>query len=48
MYVLIEDDDLLKIFNHIWNKVGNNMKKKFDSKPNHNKKFIKSNKIILW
>ena len=26
---LIEDDDLLKKYNDIWNKIGNSMKKEF-------------------
>ena len=44
MYFLIEDDDLLEKYNAIWDKVGTDIKKEFDSKPVYNKKFLK-NKI---
>ena len=33
MYFLIEDDDLLKKYNNIWDKVSPNIKIEFDSKP---------------
>ena len=33
MYFLIEDDELLKRYNDIWNKVSNRIKKEFDSEP---------------
>ena len=33
MYFLIEDDELLKRYNDIWNKVSNRIKNEFDSEP---------------
>ena len=42
MYFLIEDHDLLKISNDIWNKVSNSLKKEFDSAPIYIKKFLKT------
>ena len=37
MYFLIEDDDLLKKYNTIWDKVSADIKKKtIDSEPNYN------------
>ena len=48
MYFLIEDEELLKNHNDIWNKVSNSMKKEFDSKPIYNKKISENqNKILL-
>ena len=38
MYFLIEDDDLLEIYNTTWNKVSADLKKEFDSEPVYNKK----------
>ena len=37
MYFLIEDDDLLKRYNTIWDKVSTDIKKGFDSKLVYNK-----------
>ena len=31
MYILIEDDDLLEIYNTVWDKVSADIKKEFDS-----------------
>ena len=42
MYFLIEDDDLLEIYQTIWDKVSANIKKEFDSKPVYNKHFLKT------
>ena len=42
MYILIEGDDLLKKYNTIWDKVSADIKKEFDSKPVHNKEFLKT------
>ena len=42
MHFLIEDDDLLKKYNTIWDKVGADIKKEFDSKPVYNKNFLKT------
>ena len=42
MYFLTEDDDLLKKYNTIWDKVSADIKKEFDSKPVFNKKFLKT------
>ena len=48
MYFLIEDEELLKNHNDIWNKVSNSMKKEFDSKPIYNKKISENqNKTLL-
>ena len=41
MYFLIEDDDFLKKYNDIWNKVSNNIKKELDCEFIHNKSFWK-------
>ena len=48
MYFLIEDDDLLKKYNTIWNKVNPDIKKEFDSEPLYNKKNLKAKKKISW
>ena len=37
MYFLIEDDDLLKKYNNIWDKVSADIKKEFDTVPVYNK-----------
>ena len=42
MYFLIEDDELSKNYNTIWDKVSTDIKKEFDSKPVHNKDFFKT------
>ena len=42
MYIFIEDDDLLEIFNTIWDKVNANVKEEFDSEPVYNKNFLKT------
>ena len=42
LYLLIEDDNLLKRYNTIWDKVGADIKKEFDSEPVYNKKFLKT------
>ena len=43
-HFLIEDGELLEKYNDIWNKVSNSVKKKFDSKPIYNKKFLTTKK----
>ena len=42
MYFLIEDDDLLKKYNTISDKVDAGIKKGFDSEPVHNKNYLKT------
>ena len=42
IYFSIEDDELMKKYNNIWNKVSNSVKKEFDSEPIYNKKFLKT------
>ena len=42
MYFLIEDDDLLKKYNTIWDKVSADIKKEFDSEPVYHKNFFKN------
>ena len=42
MCFLSEDDDLLKKYNNIWDKVSADIKKEFDSEPVYNKKFLKT------
>ena len=42
MYFLIEDDDLLKKYNTIWDKVSADIKKEFDCKSVYNKNFLKT------
>ena len=39
---LIKDDELLKEYNEIWEKVKNNLKKEFDSEPVYNEKYLKA------
>ena len=47
MYVfLIKDEELLEKYNENWKKVSNIIKKEFDSKPVHNKKYLKTNEIV--
>ena len=38
---LVYDNNLLKIYNEIWNKISDLLKKEFDIKPVHNSKYIK-------
>ena len=47
MCFLIEDNDLLKKYNAIWDKVSADIKREFDSEPFCNKIFLKMN-IISW
>ena len=42
MYFFIEDDDLLKKYNNIWNKVSADIAKEFDSKLVSHKEFLKA------
>ena len=42
MYFLIEDDDLLKKCDTIWDKVSAEIKTEFDSEPGYNKEFLKT------
>ena len=42
MNFLIEDDDLLKKYNTVWDKVSADIKKEFDSEPVYNKKSLKT------
>ena len=42
MYFLIEDGDLLKKYNTIWDKVSAGIKKEFDSEPVYNKEYLKT------
>ena len=39
---LIKDDELLKEYNEIWEKVKNSLKKEFDSEPVYNEKYLKA------
>ena len=45
MHFLTEDDDLLKKYNTVWDKVSAHIKKEFDSKPVYHKLFQNQNKI---
>ena len=47
MFSLIRDDELLKKYNKMWNKVSNSIKKEFDSEPVYNKKYLKSKKNLI-
>ena len=42
MYYLIEDDDLLKKYNNIWDKGSAYIKKEFGSEPVYNKKILRT------
>ena len=42
MYFLIEDDDLLKIYDTTWDKASVDIKKEFDCEPVYNKEFLKT------
>ena len=42
MYILIEDDDLLKKYNTIWDKVSADIKEEFDSETAYDKEFLKA------
>ena len=39
---LIKDDELLKKYNEIWGKVSQSIKKKFDSEPVYDEKYLKA------
>ena len=45
MYFLIEDDELLKKYNDIWNKINNSIRKEFDNEPIYNEKKIIKTKL---
>ena len=47
MYILIEEDYLLKKYNDIWNKVRKRIKKEFYSKPIYNKKILKTKNLLV-
>ena len=42
MNFLIKNDDLLKKYNDIWNKVSNSIKKEVDCEPIYNKMFLET------
>ena len=42
MHFFIEDDELLKRYNDIWNDVSNSVEKEFDSKLIYNKRYLKT------
>ena len=42
MYFSIEDDDLLELYNTIWDKVSADIRKEFDSEPVYNKNYLKT------
>ena len=48
MYYLIEDVDLLDIYNTIQDKISADIKKEFDRKPVNNKKIFENHGKILW
>ena len=47
MYFLIEDDDLLEIYNTIWDKFSADIKKEFDSDLVYNKEFLKLKQNLM-
>ena len=42
MHILNENDDFLKEYTTIWDKVSTDVEKEFDSKPVYNKFFLKT------
>ena len=48
MYFLIEDEDLLKKYNTIWDKFSADIKKEFDSEPVYQKNFFENQNKISW
>ena len=42
MTFLIKDDELLEMYNKIWEKVKDSLKKEFDSEPVYNKKYLEA------
>ena len=42
MNFLIEDDDLLKEYNSIWDKVSADIRKEFDREPTYNKHYLET------
>ena len=42
MHILNENDDFLKEYTTIWDKVSTDIEKEFDSKPVYNKFFLKT------
>ena len=43
---VIEDDELLKKCNKIWNKVSNSINKEFDGHTVYNEKYLRTKKIL--
>ena len=41
-FLIKDDDELLKRYNKIWDKFGNNIKKLFHSEPVYNEKYLKT------
>ena len=42
MSFLIKDDELLEIYNKIWEKIKNSFKEEFGSEPMYNEKYLKA------
>ena len=42
MYFFVEDNDLSRKYNTIWNKFSVDIEKEFDSEPVYNKRFLKT------
>ena len=40
MYFLIENEELLKKYNEIWNNINNTIKEEFDSELVYNKRYL--------
>ena len=45
MNLVVNDKEILKKYNEIWDKIKNLFEKKFDSEPVYNDKYIKAKKI---
>ena len=48
MHFFVEDDDLLKKYNTIWNKFNADIEKEFNSEPVYNKKNFENQNKISW
>ena len=48
MSFLIKHDELLEKYNKMWDRLSNSIKKRFDSEPIFNEKYIKNKLKSLW
>ena len=44
----IEDDELIEMYNSIWNRVSSSIRKELDCEPMYNKKTSENHNKVLW